>query len=173
MQQNSAEDGMSFAELYGAIAETQASYSRAIPLAIQQPAFDWITMSLARFDSFELANTLLSEIQVDWLAFIREQWPTVAMTETVLPTTLESASRLLSSGTISRQAESMFSGLMLLQVNDIVALVGGYSSWSPIVLEIAYLGDIVSSLAAADEGGDLSAILPPEDLLVGGLQVRE
>ncbi len=173
MYQTSTQASAGFEELYGAVAETHASYSRVIPQGIQQPAFDWISMRLARFDSFEMANTLLPEILDDWMASIREQWPTVDMTETVLPTTLDTASRQLFSGTISRQAESMFSGLMLLQANDIVALIGGYSSWSPIEFEIAYLGDIVSSLAANDEGGDLASILPSADLLVGGLQIRE
>lgn len=171
-QTTSSQEPVGLRELYDAIADAQASYSRIKPPGTQQPAIDWITISLARFESTDAAIAVLPDINADGMASLRDFWPTVDLTETVLPTALDTASRSLFSGTISKPEESMFSAWMALQVNDIVGLLGGYSSWAPTVLEIAYLGDIVSSLAAADEGGDLSAILPPGELLVGGLELK-
>ena len=159
-------------ERYGAISQVSGSYTRSVPPEVQQPAVDWFLMNISRFESAQAATEALPDINSDGMASLEERWPVVELTETELPVPLPAASRHLLSGTATNTRGDLLSHItvVVVQVNDVVGLISGYSDWSPTELEVAFLSDIVMSLAATHQDADLSDLLPPTDLLIGGLQ---
>ena len=171
MQPSATPEPLAWEDL-GAVAEALRTYVRRIP-AERVQGHGFIFVSIARFECSEAAATALQAVEEDDFSSVREFWPTVDVMEVDVSLSQEAASRQLLSGTISQNGASMYSDFLQIQVDDLVATVTGQSSNAPITLETAYIGHIVYSLMEADEDEVLELLLPPEDQLIGGLQVAD
>lgn len=155
-----------------AVDKAQETYIRRIPLERAQ-GHGWLFVSLARFENADAAKAALRDIEDDDFSSVREYWPSMDVAEIDVSLGENAAYRRLLSGTIGRDGESLFSDFLELRVDDVVALITGYSSYAPITLETSYMGYIVYSLIDMNEDCDLAQLLPRENMLIGGITVSD